>query len=42
MSNEAWLVVGLLAVCVGLGGYVASLHTRRRALRERLERLGRR
>jgi CcmD family protein len=39
MSNEAWLVIGLLAVCAGLGGYVALLHVRRRALRERLERL---
>ncbi len=39
MSNTAWLFVALLAVWIGIGGYLVTVALRQRKLEGRLEDL---
>jgi CcmD family protein len=42
VSDLAWLLVALLAVWAGIGGYVATLTVRQRRLERKVDELARR
>jgi CcmD family protein len=42
MSELAWLFVGLLAVWLGIGGYILTIAVRQRRLEQRLDEVTRR